>query len=106
MASKKKQGDSFFSDSERFMPVSDPLTGEPVPPMNTDTGEFVNKGGRPKSRGQVKRASLFLDADLSFAVKMQAAMEEKSVSVLVSEIVRAYLTEKGTLEKVKALTEE
>lgn len=105
MASKKKQGASFISQTESFIPFTDPTTGEDMPPMDVDTGEFVNKGGRPKSRGEVKRASLFIDADLSFALKMQAAMENKSVSVLISEIVRDYLNKKGTLEKAKAFTE-
>ena len=89
-----------------FCDIDNNATGEDMPPMDMNTSEFVNKGGRPKIRGEVKRASLFIDADLSFALKMQAAMENKSVSILISEIARDYLNKKGTLEKANSITNE
>lgn len=95
MATKKKdynateQATAFFQQTQE-----DHETG-------TDTEETEHKTGRPKSRGKVARASLFLDADLATGLKVQAALEGKSISVLVSDIVREYLTKKETLEKFK-----
>ena len=95
MATKKKdynateQATAFFQQTQE-----DHETG-------TDAGEPAHKTGRPKSRGETKRASIFLDADIATALKVQAALEGKSISVLISEIVRDYLNKKNVLEKLE-----
>lgn len=102
MASKKNQGELFMSQTEKLIPAANRGSGAEVPAESFEPEEkTINKGGRPKSRGEVHRSSVFLDADLYLALKLQAAVEGKSVSVLISDIVRDYLTDKGMIDKAK-----
>jgi hypothetical protein len=110
MANKKKdfnmagQGLSFISAAHQEEPEQGETLYVPdVEPVSVEleTGKAVNKGGRPKSRGEVRRASVFLDADLEVALKIQAAIEHKSVSVLISDVMRQYLIDKGRFEDLQ-----
>ena len=93
MANKKKDS-AVFEAATMFM-------SQPQPAESADAEPKEIQVGRPKSRGPVARASLFLDADLATALKIQAALENKSVSILISDIARAYLTEKGTFQRIE-----
>lgn len=94
MPSKKKD----FNVSQQGLS----FISQPKEEHEAEAGETVSKIGRPRSRGETKRASIFLDADLATGLKVQAALEGKSISVLISEIVREYLIGKKTLEKFQS----
>lgn len=94
MANKKKDS-AVFEAATMFMSQPQPAESADAEPVKEI------QVGRPKSRGPVARASLFLDADLATALKIQAALENKSVSILISDIARAYLTEKGTFQRIE-----
>ena len=48
----------------------------------------VNKGGRPKSRGEIYRFNLYLDADLADFVKDKAHEEKTSITGYFNSIIR------------------
>ena len=117
MASKKQdfnmtgQGLTFISSAhpEEKAPEQEPAVTEVTQytdsitavSMSDGTTRIINKGGRPKSRGETRRASVFLDADLEVALKIQAAIERKSVSVMISDVMRQYLKDKGRFEDME-----
>ncbi len=80
MASKKQQGDSFFSQA-----VNDVVN----PDIKPEQPKTARK--RRVNPGEMWRANLLLDADLEEPIFLYAHRQKTSVSALVSDIIREYI---------------